>query len=244
MALNAHARLTGVPGAQYSFAVPYPGSPKDYVQVDVHILSSLSALQWQLFTNNHGDIWNLLGSSLRPFGLTANGVGFHVRIPEIEEIDRKKSMVFLTSDPSAVLKFLGLDGERYWRSFETLEEMYGYVKGMRFFRRDSYIRETLKPNDRKRVKQRPMYRKFVEEWLPRQPEGLVREWNEDMRVEALEEALRVFDKYAEKEKMTQDWRRERTQLRMKQDINERRKRKARKEMEYADAWIEALKLVS
>ena len=161
-ALHAKAILNAPGVGSRTYAIPYPGSDDEFVQVDVHVCR-IATYTWELFTHSHGDLWNLLGTSIRPFGLTANDVGLHLRIAEIEEANRKKSLLFLTADPSSVLRFLGLDVERYWQPFETSEEMFRYATGMRFFRRDTYIRETLKANDRKRMTQRPMYRNFVDE---------------------------------------------------------------------------------
>ena len=54
----------------------------------------------------------MLGTTIRPFGLTANAKGLHVRIEEIELLDRKRSTIYLTKDPREVCQLLGLDGER------------------------------------------------------------------------------------------------------------------------------------
>ncbi len=61
-----------------------------------------------LFKHAHGDIWNLLGSTIRPFGLTVDEDALWLRIPEIEKFDRKKAKIRLTSDPVEVIRFLGL----------------------------------------------------------------------------------------------------------------------------------------
>ena len=54
----------------------------------------------------------MLGTTIRPFGLTANENGLQVRIEEIELLDKKKSMIYLTKDPREVCQLLGLDVER------------------------------------------------------------------------------------------------------------------------------------
>ncbi|MCJ1258649.1 hypothetical protein MMC24_006482 [Lignoscripta atroalba] len=236
-ALNSKSTVGN--GVTASFAVPYPDSAVDYVQLDLHVCGP-STFRWELFTHSHGDLWNLLGTSIRPWGLTANDVGFHVRIREIEELDKKRSLVYLTSDPDAVIDFLGLERERYWQPFGTVEELYTYVTSMRFFRRDAYVRNGLKANDRKRMAQRPLYRRFVDEWLPQRPSlECVAVPNQLNRESVLDEALKVFDKRGEYEGILEKWRKEREELRIKQEEKYRRRAGVRTEIEYADAWIDA-----
>ncbi|KXJ91900.1 hypothetical protein Micbo1qcDRAFT_224011 [Microdochium bolleyi] len=81
-----------------------------YIQVDLHIFPDIQTLQWQLFKHAHGDLWGILGSTIRPYGLTADEVGLYLRIPEIEKLDHKRAKVFLTSEPGEVLSFLGMKG--------------------------------------------------------------------------------------------------------------------------------------
>lgn len=57
-----------------SFALPYPNLPNNHVQLDLH-LSPPETFHWQLFHQSHGDLWNLLGTAIRPFGLTSNNAG-------------------------------------------------------------------------------------------------------------------------------------------------------------------------
>ena len=238
-ALNAKATVKN--GKTRSFAVPYPGSTEDYVQLDLHVCEQ-SKYQWELFTNSHGDLWNLIGTSIRPFGLTANDVAFYLRIKEIEEVDKKKSLVYLTSDPDVVLNFLGLDSKKYWQPFSTVEDLYIYVTSTRFFRRDSYIREDLKANDRKRLVQRPLFRQFVAEWLPQRPHlGIVEKDFRVMREEVFEEVLTVFGKKEEYTTILEKWRKGRRDLRIKQEGNNLRRAGMIEEIEYADAWIETSK---
>lgn len=177
---------------------------------------------------------------MRAFGLTANNVGFYLRIAEIEKLDRKKSMVFLTADPDDVLEFLGLDAERYWRAFESEEELCEYVTKMRFFRRGAYVREGLKANDRKRMGQRPLYRRFVDEWLPGRPgvgKGDVDP--AETRESVLEEVLERYGRRGVYEEMVRTWREERAELERKLEGREARREGVKAEMAYADAWIEA-----
>ena len=148
-------------------------------------------------------------------------------------------MLFLTASPDEVLEFLGLDRERYWRVFDSREEMAEYVAGMRFFDNRVYVREDLKANDRKRLAQREVYRWFVEEWLSGSDEvGCA---GKDGREEVLEEVLSRWGKRDEYRRVLAEWKQERRELLGKQEVNESRRRGVKDEVAYADAWIGASK---
>ena len=238
-ALNAKATVT-IPGSPTtSFAVPYPGMEDDCVQVDVHECPA-ATFQWELFSASHGDLWNIIGTSIRAFGLTANNVGLYLRIPEIEDFNRKKSMVFLTSSPDSVLDFLGLDAESYWKPFATVKELYLYAARMRLFKRERYVREILKANDRKRMAQRPLYRQFVDEWLPKRADlGSAGRECTATRQSVMDEVLERYGKRKEYEEVLQIWCKERAELHAKQRAKESRRANAKREIEYAEAWMES-----
>ncbi|RYP12274.1 hypothetical protein DL767_011353 [Monosporascus sp. MG133] len=158
-----------------------------FIQVDLHCCQSIDQLQWMLFKHAHGDLWNILGSVIRPFGLTMDGVGLYLRIPEIEKEDRKKAKVLLTEDPAAILHFLGLrfDGRQWEERFAHFTDVFEYAATSRFFwarpnqppEGDGIVceeqtgvetdKKRLKSNDRRRMNQRPLFRKWVEEFLPK-----------------------------------------------------------------------------
>ncbi|MCJ1407488.1 hypothetical protein MMC19_001559 [Ptychographa xylographoides] len=232
---SAVFKTSGSPST--SFAVPYPDLPDVYIQLDIHVCSP-TTFAWEVFTASHGDLWNIIGTSLRHFGLTANNIGFYVRIAEIEVFDRKRSSLLLTGNPDNVLDFLGLDGQKYGSSFASAEELYTYAVGMRFFKREKYVKEKLKANDRKRMGQRVMYRQFVEEWLPERPGvGVGDGRDQETRESVLEEVLNRYGKRGEYEEMISVWRAERGDLAIKQEARKRKLALAKAEMEYADAWI-------
>lgn len=193
---RAHISQNGNP--TMNFAIPYPTDPapphshsdtkenERYIQVDVHYLPTLSQFQWELFHSAHGDLWNMLGSTIRPFGLTVNDTGLFLRIEQIEAFDKTKAKVFLTSEPKAILDFLGLDEKTWWKGFESVEEMFNYAAGCRFFwvkpsqnggqkRKLTELtaeggegeKEDLKRSDRKRVTQRPIFAQWMEDFIPR-----------------------------------------------------------------------------
>jgi hypothetical protein len=174
--------------------------------VDVHLCRDETEWKWQCFKHAHGDFWNILGSCVRERGFTADEVGFHVWVAEIEPENKKAVRLHLTSDPATTLEFLGLDTRACTETFESVEAMFVYLATNRLFRRSKYVKEELKQSDRVRVGKRDIYQTFVEDWLPAHPEaaGLQQEMT---REEWLEECLGWFGKrdlYKEKIKAWRD----------------------------------------
>ena len=239
-ALDAVEAFSTAGSPTTSFAVPYPGLQHAYIQVDVRVCPS-GSFGWQLFHQSHGDMWNLLGTAIRPLGLTANDVGLHVRIPDIEKFDRKRGMVFLTNEPDAVLGFLGLDRDKYARPFESVEALYQFVVRFKWFSAEVYVRDGLKANDRKRMVQRDLYRRFVDQWLPKNQSIFDANWEPRVSRDDVQGlALSIFKKREKFEECIQIWRRDRKELLEKQQIRLKRKADAVKLDEYAGAWMKWL----
>lgn len=196
-------------GASSNMAIPWPKvdatdteadpAAKDvdengrqkYIQVDVRVSPSLESHRWMLFKHAHGDIWNLVGSLVRPYGLTVDDTGMWARIPEVEAIYKQRAKVHLTSSPPAVLSFLDLPTTgahaRRWvdEPFPSQDDMFEYVTHCRMM----YIApaaagapdqqnhdeghnllkdvQNLKHNDRKRMQHRPGFRRWIEEFIPK-----------------------------------------------------------------------------
>ena len=234
--LNTKRTFAFPGGPTKSFAVPYPDRPDNYIQVDLHVCS-VETFEWQLFHHSHGDIWNLLRSSIRPVGLTANDCGLHLRMEELEAWNRKKSLLLLTREPDAVLEFLGLDVEKLKKPCGSVEEMYAFVTCCRVFDPERYRREDLKANDRKRMARREIYRSIVEEWIPNHWELLEGDLNplRPTRREVLEEALNTFGKRDEYEKQLDQRRTDMRNLLTRQEEKAARKHAWAEVERYANA---------
>ncbi|TLD12642.1 uncharacterized protein PgNI_02948 [Pyricularia grisea] len=155
----------------------------NYVQVDIRICSTVKQLLWAAFKHAHGDMWQLLGTIIRPLGLKADETALYLIIPEIEPINKKRAMVFLSDDPSEVCDFLGLphaDGQ-WEKPFASVDDMFAYASQCRFFwlwphtpgSDGTACDDPLAPtrtqtaNDRRRIKTRPAYRAWVDDFIPR-----------------------------------------------------------------------------
>ncbi|KAI1774966.1 hypothetical protein F4818DRAFT_417312 [Hypoxylon cercidicola] len=175
-------RATGL-----TMAVPWPAAlPKEiagsdgadhgdasnprYIQVDLRLFDSLEQLQWLLFKNAHGDMWGILGSIIRPFGLFIDDHALHIRILEMEATYPKLATVLLTKDPSEVLDFLGLKQDRaQWEEpFASTEDLFEYAATCRLFSTSTRAleRSNIKPSDRRRLDKRHNFRKYLDEFIP------------------------------------------------------------------------------
>ncbi|RFU74013.1 hypothetical protein TARUN_8241 [Trichoderma arundinaceum] len=166
-------------GGEANLAIPWladegkndEGPNKRYIQVDVRVYETEQKLRWMLFKHGHGDLWNLVGSTIRQYGLTVDDSAMWLRVPEIEEANKKRARIFLTSDPAQVLDFLGLPMEGYWENpFNSIEDMFDYVTRCRFMYVPPIVAEPdakkLKANDRRRMAYRPVFKKWVDEFIP------------------------------------------------------------------------------
>jgi hypothetical protein len=183
-------------GVTTSFAVPHPTKQYSYAQIDAHACPE-SYLEWELWMGGYGDLVQILGVLNRGIGLTMNDKGLHVRIPEIEPINRKSSMVYLTNDVNMVMKFLGLNGDEYTQGFSTMDQLFAWCAAGRFYGPDNEraddeeIIAKTSANDRRRFKLRPMFSNFFKVWAPAHPEAFQ---NEQLtpRETVLREAIKIF----------------------------------------------------
>ncbi|KAI0110165.1 hypothetical protein F4814DRAFT_426058 [Daldinia grandis] len=173
-----------------NLAIPWPkhlpqeetndGRPR-YIQVDLHLCDSVEHLQWMLLKCAHGDLWSILGSTIRPYGLTVDEVGLYIRIPEIENLNKKLSKVVLSTDPVEILGFLGLkcDGTEWERPFASVEDFMEYAATCRLLwvrpEQDANTTEAdggdfdksmMKSNDRRRMKGRAAFREWYDGFIP------------------------------------------------------------------------------
>ena len=188
-------------GSGYSFAIAHPEISNTYVQVDIEISpgndtsAGAELFEWTRFMKSDSDLLQVLGVSHRAMGLICNDRGLHVRIPEIEPYNKKKALIYLTRDPDVAMSFYGLDTQQYHAGFATETALFDWVTGSRFFSATVFAVRTDKSNDRQRYAKRPMYRRFVDEYMPaHQEKGVPSPW---MRELVLREALETFGKHDE-----------------------------------------------
>lgn len=160
------------------------GNTKEkHIQLDIRVCDDIHRMRWILFKHAHGDIWSMIGATIRPYGLTVDELALWLRIPEVEKENRKRAKIFLTDDPDEILRFVDLDPSEYWRGpFGDVHAMARYVARCRMFSvpppepgdqglphlegGPSGDRKKLKSNDRRRMKLRPGFRKWIDEFYP------------------------------------------------------------------------------
>jgi len=230
--MNAKAWIRDTSNPTVNLAIPWPAEnglekKDEYIQIDVHICPNIENFKWEIFHSAHGDLWNILGTIIRRFGLTANNRGLFLRIPEIEPWDRKKSMILLTADPTQVLEFLGLDEEKWWEKFKTQQDMFEYAADCRMFwvkealpedevEGDVFVeaegqeggekgKKKLKHNDRQRMNKRPVFAAWIDEFIPKcREEGKYRE-AKITRDEIRDDAFYTFSIQKEYEEILKEW---------------------------------------
>ncbi|EMD92423.1 hypothetical protein COCC4DRAFT_162552 [Bipolaris maydis ATCC 48331] len=187
-------------GGSASYAVPDPATIGLYVQVDVELCvghgtsNSAELFEWTRFVKSDSDLLQIIGVSHRPLGLVCNDQGLHVRVQEIEPYNKKKALLFLTRSPEEALEFYGLDVAKYQAGFTDEKDLFDWACSGRFFACETFQSRTEKHNDRARQTKRPMYRRFVEEYIPSHAgKGACKACT---REEVLHEAIRVFGKQA------------------------------------------------
>ncbi|OBT50480.1 hypothetical protein VE04_09293 [Pseudogymnoascus sp. 24MN13] len=190
-ALNAAAKiLPRTENPEANFAIPWPSSSVSrdeaaetpdatesrdgqnrFIQVDVLALPTPTAFHFLSFTHAHSGLFTLLGPSLRQAGLILTPTSLALRIPSIEAHRRRGSTLPLTSNPSAILDFLGLERERYWTRFESVEGMFEYVASSRLFttraREEGEEEEEKVKHRNRRNSRRPLFVRWKEDFLPR-----------------------------------------------------------------------------
>jgi hypothetical protein len=188
-------------GGSHSFAIPHPKEKDAYVQVDVELApgdgtpDAAVLFEWTRFMKGDSDLLQIIGTSHRSLGLTCNDKGLHARVAEIEPYDAKKSMLLLTRDPDEAMRFYGLDPATYWTGFKDETELFDWATSGRFFYPQKYEKMVEKSNDRSRFDKRPMYKRFVLDYMPAHSDrGATNDWT---RQQVLDEALKTFDKQAE-----------------------------------------------
>lgn len=127
-------------------------------------------------------MWNILGTVIRPYGLSATEEGLHIRIPEMEDRDKKKARVLLTISPTEARRFL-LDGDTadWTKRFVSVDAFFAYAARCKWYsawlahervrlqkQQDTNIKATLKSNDRQRMRTRGVFARWINEHVPAQ----------------------------------------------------------------------------
>ena len=127
----------------------------DQLQID---LINTKTFDYSLCYFSYNDLGNLIGKLARRAGLKHghNGLFLPLRLAEHYQVD-----IPVTTDYSAALEFLDLSPERFRQGFDTLQDIFDYVAGSRYFNPDAYKLENLNNIARVRDRKRSTYREFL-----------------------------------------------------------------------------------
>lgn len=187
-------------------------APIPYAQIDIHTCQ-MELLPWLVFHASYGDLSQILGSILRPYGLTVTDRGFCLRVEEIEHVHKDGSKIYLTRDPDVAMEYLGLSPKRYHSGFENVEQLFEWIAATRFFNPNVYVAREGKETavDRRRKQTRPMFGCFVDEWVPQYLKVQNGSSKQEHRTyasrdEVFQAVLGRFDKLLEYEAMVRTYR--------------------------------------
>ncbi|KAF1346295.1 hypothetical protein BDV97DRAFT_275033, partial [Delphinella strobiligena] len=169
--LNAERTVTN--SLDFTLAIPRPqheGQGNNlpiYAQLDIRVYPPLLSLPWLSYLHSHGDLGQILGHLSYDLGLTSNDKGFYLRIAEQEKTNWSASMIFLSRDPVAVMKFLGLNTCEYAAGFETEEQLFRWHQSASG---EAMGASKLQNSEHKRrMTTRPLFARFIKSYLPNLP---------------------------------------------------------------------------
>ena len=216
--LKAH-RIEFTAVGLYMLALPWLDKesnpvPDKFVQLDLRIWEDKIDLDWSLFIQCNGDMINILAALIKHKGLTITDRALNVRIPETEKANKKAARVELTRDPKTVIEYLGLNVDRFFKPFETRDQLMTYMAGCRFhnptcINRIAYekdpeksteqgqglndaVKTTLNDYDRERLETRPMFAYWYQDFMPKHRDMPIGSAAHLTREETLEDVFQFF----------------------------------------------------
>ncbi|KAF2465842.1 uncharacterized protein BDR25DRAFT_317999 [Lindgomyces ingoldianus] len=147
-----------------------------WVQIDVKICGygsestavNVERFQWEVFQLHYASVAKILGSMVKPVGLTMDPEGLWVRVEEMEGANFGASKVWLTAELRTVLEVLGLDERVLNKGFGCNKELFEYLSSWWLFNPAHFVERLKNREYRKRLEERASWwRYFVSEWTPR-----------------------------------------------------------------------------
>ena len=125
----------------YGSSTVRSGAPltiEEYAQIDIELVPP-ELQDWHLFYSSYGDMLGLLGHIVHNLGFTVSDRGFWLRMKELDysktgkhlNVAGSEGIVFLSSDPKQVMRFLGLSVGRYNAGFDTVDELFEWLGACR-----------------------------------------------------------------------------------------------------------------
>jgi hypothetical protein len=131
----------------------------DYEELQVDLIfSSKAEYNYAISYGNFNDLGNLIGKLAHQLGLKHGHRGLTLPIRDRDNIVGE---VILTLRHRTTLEFLGLDADRFDAGFDTLEDIFKFVRSSKYFNPESYKLENLNNIAKMRDKKRTTYGAFL-----------------------------------------------------------------------------------
>lgn len=202
------------------FAIQVPDKDNTWVQIDVKVTNAqdVNDFAWDQFQLNYASGLKIMGSLMKPLGLTISPTGLHVRVEDMEATDFPGSLVFVTKQPADVLKILRLDKRFLKNGFVSVEEskclrksrtliykltiaVYHYFASTWIFNPAHYAARLEEDKYRDRIEDRAApWVYFLTEWIPKHyPDyclidnnASLEEWRKQTRAAIREKVFTMF----------------------------------------------------
>ncbi|CAE7023650.1 hypothetical protein PTNB73_02184 [Pyrenophora teres f. teres] len=200
------------------------GEGDHFIQVDVKVCFRPEMFHWVHFELNYASNSKIIGSMIKPLGLTIDPEGLHIRVKEIEESNFPGSMVFVSKDPKDVLRIVRLDRRILNGGFKSQVELYEYLASSWLFHPGHFAERLTKDGYADRLEDRSAaWTYFVKEWLPqRYPKAQdLQEWYKRTRDAVRQQVFTMFPHIATAYyKKLSVWVNEQEEKRLKEMITE------------------------
>lgn len=150
------------------------------------------------------DLGNLAGRLFKKLGFKYGHRGLSYMFRDRDESHCVYAEVVVSSDIKKILDFADLDYERFSKGFDSMEEMFRWVSGSRYFNKDIFLLHNRNHVSRIRDRKRKMYNLFLK-WctahddLPAYPWKEMREQDGYAgQPEFLQAALEHFEGFADR----------------------------------------------
>ncbi|KAF2689529.1 hypothetical protein K458DRAFT_292168 [Lentithecium fluviatile CBS 122367] len=184
-------------------AIPAGGENDFWVQIDIKILEKRDeqSFAWEKFQLNYASGSKMLGSLIKPLGMTIDPEGLHIRVEEMEQTNFPGSMVFVSKDPWDVLKIVGLDRRFLYEGFTGNEQIYQYFASSWVFQPAHFATRLEDEKFLKHLEERSApWVHFVKEWISEHYPGYrfhdqdisLTEWYQTSRAAMREKVFTLF----------------------------------------------------
>lgn len=130
----------------------------DNFQIDLIFVKDKN---WEFATRwfSYDPFPNCAGKVAHQFGLKFSWEG--LKLPYRKYDGKLSKNIIITTDHKKAVEFLGFDYDRYEKGFDTLQEIFDYIIGCKYFDSDIFKFENLNHIDRKRNLKRGTYKQFL-----------------------------------------------------------------------------------